>query len=187
MNSDLESLQLQLTSIRQDAPGLWNGLSDAQFHWRPSPGKWSIGECFAHLNETARKTIPTLDEMIARAKAQGLTRQGPHVLGLIERLFIKSLEPPPRLRARAPKRLQPPPSDHRAVADVAREFLEWQDAIDARVVKADGLDLSRVKGPSPAFPLIRWSLGAMLSITLAHERRHIWQAREVRNHPEFPA
>ncbi len=186
MNADLESYRLQLLSIRQDVPGVWNGLTDAQFNWKPAAAKWSIGDCFAHLNETAKRTVPTLDEMLARARRQGLTSDGPFVLGLVERMFIKSLEPPPRMRAKAPKRLQPIPATHRSLEAVSREFMEWQDAIDIRLERADGIDLTRVKGPSPAVPLIRWTLGAMLSITLAHERRHIWQAREVRNHPSFP-
>lgn len=186
MNADLESYRLQIVTIRQDAPGLWNGLTDAQFNWRPSPDKWSIGDCFAHLNETAKRTVPVLDEMIARARSRGLLANGPFVLGLIERTFVKSLEPPPRFRGKAPKRLQPVPSTHRALEPVTREFLNWQDAIDARLDSADGVDLVRVKGPSPAQPIIKWTLAGLLSITLAHERRHIWQAREVRNHPAFP-
>lgn len=187
MNADLESCRLQLLSIRQDVPGVWNGLSPAQFNWRPSPDKWSIAECLEHLNETARKTLPTLDDMIARARASGLMSNGPFVLGLIERMFIKSLEPPVRYRAKAPKRLAPRPATSYVVEEVATEFMRLQDALDARLEQADGVHLTKVKGPSPAFPMLKWSLGAMLSITLAHERRHIWQAREIRNHPQFPA
>lgn len=187
MNSDLESYRLQLVAIRQDAPSLWGGLTDAQFNWKPSADKWSIGECLAHLNQTASKTVPVLDEMIARGRSKGLLANGPFVPGLIERMFIRSLEPPVRMRAKAPKRLLPPSSSTLSIESVSREFFEWQDAIDARLDRADGINLVRVKGPSPAFPLIKWSLSAMLAITLAHERRHIWQARELRKHPQFPS
>ena len=38
----------------------------------------------------------------------------------------------------------------------------------------------------PAAPLLKWSLGTMFAITLAHERRHLWQARVVRNDRNFP-
>lgn len=186
MNADLESYRLQLLSIRQDVPGVWNGLSDTQFNWKADPAKWSIGECFAHLNQTAKRTIPILDEMIARGRAKGWTGHGPFALGLVERTFVKSLEPPPRLRAKAPKRLQPVVAGTLSVSEVSREFLAWQEALDERIGLSDGLDLLRVKGPSPAVPLVRWSLSAMFAVTLAHERRHVWQAREVRKHPGFP-
>jgi len=35
--------------------------------------------------------------------------------------------------------------------------------------------------------MITWSLGTMFAVTLAHERRHIWQARRVRNDKNFPS
>jgi hypothetical protein len=67
------------------------------------------------------------------------------------------------------------------------EFKEWQAAIADRIQRADGLDLKRARERSPAVPLFKWSLGTMLAITLAHERRHLWQARTVRNDKGFPA
>jgi hypothetical protein len=35
-------------------------------------------------------------------------------------------------------------------------------------------------------PLWTWSLGTFIAVMLAHERRHIWQAREVRKATAFP-
>jgi len=34
---------------------------------------------------------------------------------------------------------------------------------------------------------VKWSLGAYFQLMLAHERRHVWQARIVRQNPAFPA
>jgi len=64
---------------------------------------------------------------------------------------------------------------------IVADFMEWQDKLGATIRRADGLDLVRPRGRSPALPLIKWSLGALIAITLAHERRHLWQARQVRN------
>ncbi len=187
MNSDIESFRYQLISIEQDAPGLWRGLSDTQFSWRAAPGRWSIGDCFDHLNQTARAYVPVIDQTIERARARGLTSNGPFVHGPLERMFIRSMEPPPRYRVRGPRVFQPSSSSQRSVTAVSREFLAWQRAIDERIARADGVDLRRARGPSPAVPLIRWSLGAMLAVMLAHERRHLWQAREVRREKAFPS
>jgi hypothetical protein len=65
-------------------------------------------------------------------------------------------------------------------------FAQWQDRLEERVRAADGLDLRRARQRSPVFPLVKWSLGTMLALVLAHERRHIWQARQVRNERQFP-
>jgi hypothetical protein len=34
---------------------------------------------------------------------------------------------------------------------------------------------------------VNWSLGGFFQMMLAHERRHTFQARQVRQNPAFPA
>src|SRR5262245_47117128 len=94
MNSEIEGYQDQLLSIRQDAPGIVGGLAEDGVNWRPAPNRWSIGECFAHLNVSAKRSIEALDEAIADARARGLTASGPFTYPLLERLFVRSQEPP---------------------------------------------------------------------------------------------
>jgi len=65
-------------------------------------------------------------------------------------------------------------------------FADWQDRLVERIKTADGFDLRRVRRRSPVLPLMKWSLGTMFALVLAHERRHIWQARQVRNQKGFP-
>jgi hypothetical protein len=65
--------------------------------------------------------------------------------------------------------------------DVLREFFDWQDQFADRLRRADGLDLRRARARSPVLPWLRYSLGTAFRAFLAHERRHIWQARQVRN------
>lgn len=89
----------------------------------------------------------------------------------------RSMEPPAKLRFRAPATLMAhaPLSRHA----VMTRFLDTQDQIAVRVRRADGVDLRRVKVKA-LFGPIRISLGQTLQVLLAHERRHIWQARAVR-------
>lgn len=179
MDAALEVYETQLLSIRQQVPGLVAHLSDAQFHWSPAPNRWSMAQCFEHLNATARAFVPAIDRAMADARARGLTGSSPFAYSLFERLFLRSTEPPPRLRMRAPRVLVPAPD--KPMDAVLGEFNVWQDRLGERIRLADGLDLRRARARSPAFPLVRWSLGSLFAITLAHERRHLWQARQVRN------
>lgn len=77
------------------------------------------------------------------------------------------------------------PTPARPLDAVVAEFMDWQQKLAERVRSADGFHMVRARTRSPAFPLFRWSLGSLFAITLAHERRHIWQARQVRNAPNF--
>jgi len=184
MNAELESYSDQLLSVRQDAVGLMSGLSDAQFNWRPSPGRWSMAGCFDHLNKSAAQLfIPRIDVAIARAAAQNLKSNGPFAYSAFERWCVRTNDAPAKMRFKAPKRVQPEPE--KPLDDVRREFIGWQDALADRLRKADGLDLRRAREKSP-LPFVKWSLGAYIQLMLAHERRHTWQARQVRQHPNFP-
>jgi hypothetical protein len=178
VNAQLESFQDQLISIRQPVPGLVASLSDAQFRWSPDGKRWSMAHCFDHLNVTAREAVSNIDAALAKARARGLTAPGPFVYPLLERLFVSSMEPPVRLRMRAPKKLRPAPDKPKA--DIVGEFMQWQDRLEERIRQADGIDLRRARSRSPASDLITWSLGTLFASTLAHERRHLWQARQVR-------
>jgi hypothetical protein len=51
------------------------------------------------------------------------------------------------------------------------------------IQEADGLDLARAKTP---FGWFKMPLGAFLTHVTTHNRRHLWQAEQVRNDPNFP-
>jgi hypothetical protein len=182
MNAEIEGYLDQLLSLRQDAPGIIARLSDQQANWRPTPQRWSIAECLGHLNQSARESTRRVDEAIASGRANGLTASGPFSYPLWERLFVQSLEPPPSPRVRTTAALRPVRDAN--PADVLREFLDWQDQFAERLRQADGLDLQWVRVKSPVLSWLRYSLGTAFRAFLAHERRHVWQARQVRQELE---
>jgi DinB superfamily len=184
VNSEIEGYFDQLLSIKQDAPGIVAGLSTDQFQWRPDPKRWSIGECFDHLNKAARNFIVSFDSSLADARSRRLTADGPFAYPAYERLLVHLMGPATRMRFPAPGAFKPS-SGHEPAA-VMREFFDWQEQFAERLQKADGLDLRRVRTRSPAAKWLRYSLGIAFQTFLAHERRHLAQARRVRNDPKFP-
>ena len=184
MNSELDWYLEEIRYIRQDVAAIVANLDDVQFTWRPAPDRWSIGECFEHLNLTAAAFVPAIDAAIEDARASNLRSDGPFVYPLFERMFVASNEPPPRRRFRAFSAYRPP--SRLSPDTVMNGFSSWQDRLAERIKGADGLDLRRARRRSPILPLMKWSLGTMFALVLAHERRHIWQARQVRNERRFP-
>src|ERR1700674_1085610 len=153
MTAELEGYRDQLLSIQQDTSGIVANLSDDQFNWRPAANRWSIGECFDHLNATARAYMPAIDRAIATARGRGLKSPGPFSYSLFERLFLRWNEPPPKLRLPAPKVLKP--AAGRPLEPVIRDFMGWQEQLADRIRIADGLDLSRARSRAPALPLFK--------------------------------
>ena len=159
-------------------------LSDQQINWRPSDGRWSIAECLAHLTAIGRAYIPPIEQAIERGLARGYFGGRDFEPGRIGRWLIAQMEPPPKRRMSAPRKIVPQRVESgslvmSAYADMHRDLIRV-------VVSAKGLDLSRVKVSSPLMPLLRQPLGTWLGVLPAHERRHLWQARHVRQEPSFP-
>jgi len=180
---ELRDYYEQIENIKEDAQELTAILNDAQFNWRPSPKQWSISECLAHLNVVNSKDLPVISAEIERGRKAGITAPGPFRYGAFSKWFVRFMDAPPKFKVRAPK-IYLPPAGHQK-DEVIPEFLRIHSEILDVLVKANGLDLARLKVPSPAGPF-QFGLGQRLALIAAHDRRHLWQAWQVRKHPEFP-
>jgi DinB superfamily len=161
------------------------GLSPTQISWKPGSNRWSIAECLAHLNVTGELYLAALDRAIAHGRARGWTGHGPFRHGwLVQFFFIRALEPPVRRKFTAPRIFQPASGPDASEA-VAR-FLALQDDLIKRIHAANGLDLARIKVTSPATRLLRMTLGQAFAAVAVHQRRHLLQARNVRDSHQFP-
>jgi DinB family protein len=173
----------QIENIKEDATELTATLSDEQFNWRPRPKRWSISECLAHLNLTDGIALPEIAAAIEQARKAGMTAPGPFRYSLFSRTFIRYVEPPPKVRVKVPKGYEPPAGHSKD--QVVPEFVALHDRWLELIAQADGLDLARIKVGIPV-RRVKFSLGQRFALLTAHDRRHLWQAWEVRRHREFP-
>jgi hypothetical protein len=95
-------------------------------------------------------------------------------------LFTGYLEPPPKWwsKMRAPRKIRPrtaPP-----LADALAGFLASQADLRAFLGANADLDLAGIRFPNPFLPGIFFSIATGLHVTVAHERRHLWQGWRIR-------
>jgi hypothetical protein len=185
MTPELQAMLDQLDAIKRDGEAIASGLSDAQFNWHPGQDRWSIAECLQHLNVGVSKTLPAFDRAIAEGRSKGQTASGPFTYGWFTRWMVASMEPPPKWRMTTPSILRVPAGGSYRAADVLPEFGRVRDQLAERMRHADGLDLARVRTISPVNRLLRLPLGGYFQFIIAHDRRHLWQARQVRTAPGF--
>jgi hypothetical protein len=183
MTPELQQLLRQIDAIKADGPAVCAGLSESQFNWRPGEGRWSIAECLVHLNRSVSATLPAFDRAIADGRAKGRLAKsgGPSRYGWFSRWMIGSMEPPPKRRMKTFGVFAVPVGGTHTLARVLPEFVAMRDQLAERVRRADGLDLTGNRTVSPVTRLLRMPLGAYLQFVIAHDRRHLWQARQVRN------
>jgi hypothetical protein len=185
MEAELAARARGLAAVLADAEALAGALAPEQLAWRPAPGRWSVADCVNHLNVTVSKYLPRIDAMLAQGRAEGRTARGPFRHPWTGNWFVRMLEPPPRRRLRVPGVFAPLPG---AAPDAQlAEFRALRAELLGRVAQADGLDLAALRTASPAARYLVLSLGQCFAALAAHDRRHLWQARRVVEHPDFPA
>jgi hypothetical protein len=177
---DVVALEAALDAAERDARDLVAGVSEAQGAWRPAPDAWSIAECVDHLATANRIYLGAMTPPADRALTNGRRRRRPIQPGVLGGLFVRSMEPPVKTysKRRAPRTIRPrtaPP-----LADAVRAFLASQDDVRRFLRTYADIDLSGVHFPNPFVPGIRFSLATGLHVIAAHERRHLWQAWNVR-------
>jgi hypothetical protein len=181
---ELDAFRAQFEQISSDAEALVSPLTDDQFYWQPATGGWSCAQCVEHLNMSARTYLPTIDEGIAAAIKAGQYGTGPFTYNWLGRLIVAAVSPPPKMRVKAARNIQP--VNDRPRAQVMAAFRAYQVQYVDRLRQADGLNLAKARVGSPVSPWIRLPLGSGFALAVAHQRRHLWQAARVVESPEFP-
>lgn len=180
MRSDLDMIRREVAAVNEDAVRLCAGLTEEQLGWRPQPGRWSIAENLAHLNITTQANIPAIEYGLRAAAEKGWRSPGPYELGLMGTLFVRYLEPPYRMKSKAPASIRP--CLQGPASESLPQFLRSQELVLQSVERAQGLDLARARFTSPFASALRMSVMAAFCTTTAHQRRHLWAARQLRGH-----
>lgn len=160
-------------------------LSLDQLRWRPRPGAWSIVECLEHLNLTLAYYLPRIEQAIVQTEREPRDRSTSDLVCSKSELdFLQQVEPPVRSAWIAPAILLPFPAvDPDRVADL---FPRLRERYAKAVLSASGLDLANNSVVGSIHPSVQ-SVGGIIRLLAAHDRRHIWQAVQVRQMPAFPA
>jgi hypothetical protein len=182
---ELADLDRQFAALKAEASELVDGLKESQFNWRPHERGWSMAECLLHLNIVGDRYVHVIEKALAEARARGSSDQGPFRHGWLGRWILANTEPPPKRKSKAVRSFTP--AYGQPLTAVMPTFVHLQGQLALQLEEANGLGLIRIKVPAPGMGPIRLNLYLTFAWIAAHERRHLWQARQVRNQANFPA
>ena len=177
--TELQELLDEVTACEREAADIVGDMSDADINWQQHPGQsWSVAQCLDHLS--------TMNAYYLRGFAthlQEATRNPPGPFkGLSPtatgRWFVRSLEPPVRRKMKSPKAAVPRSTVPRE--GLVESFVRSHDAYRAMLKAAAQVDVNRVKGPNPFIKFVTMRVSTVLLIIPAHDRRHLWQAQNVK-------
>lgn len=179
MHPQLDGHRTGFVDLKDEATGLVADVDEDVMQRRPDTDTWSVVQCIDHLNTTGWLLLRKMEENIQRGHQKGKYGDPPFEYGVVSRWFVHVLEPSSGWTFDAPSLFEPDAPHTLYPAEVIDEFLALQDQLADCVEAAEGLDLHGIRFESPALPLLRISMGAWFEATLAHERRHLKQARRT--------
>ncbi|HEX9579548.1 MAG TPA: DinB family protein [Gemmatimonadales bacterium] len=174
--AEVAELIRQFEAIVSDAKALAGPLSEEAFNRQPASGGWSPGQCLEHLNITERAMLQNMRPAAANVRSQGRRAEGPTRHGFLMGWFIRTMEPPVKRRLRTGAGFVP--SSTLAKDAVLAEFARLHQDVLSLLKEADGYDLSP-KVQSPFAKFLRYKLGSAFALMAAHDRRHVWQAKQA--------
>lgn len=148
-------------------------LSVDQLRWTPRSDRWSIAANLDHMNRTLSYYLPRLEQAL-REDRRAINREkweSPES----EELLVGQMEPPVEQPMRAPSAVLPGLALD--VDRIAEQFPLLRNEFARIVQSISAVDLG-LSIPGTLHPPVQ-SLGAVVCLLAAHERRHLWQVQQI--------
>jgi hypothetical protein len=71
--------------------------------------------------------------------------------------------------------------------EIVRVYHEAHEVIRQLIADAADVDLTRATFQNPFIPIVRMRVATGLAVLAAHDRRHLWQAEQVKLAPGYPS
>lgn len=168
-----------VAAMEADLIQLTSSLTEAQFHAPSRTGGWSVSYCIEHLTLVGLAYLPLWDAALREAARQKRRADPSFPYAWWQRRILLYAQNPAKLRRKTTTPFEP--CSRRSIKDAVARFLIMHGELARRVNGGDGLDVSRSRIKSPCVPSFRYPLSFSFDLALAHERRHLAQAWQVRH------
>ena len=180
----LSDVGLGLEAVTQDAQATFGACDVRQLNWRPDPARWSVAQCFEHLLTANGLMFRAAEEALSGTAPRTVWQRMPVMPRVVGRLLVRSQAPGATRKFKAPSKALPGASD--IAADVVERFIAQQRDAVQQIQSLDEGHASRAIMTSPFVKVITYSVLDGWRLVLAHDRRHVEQARAVMLSPGFP-
>ena len=159
-------------------------LTNEQLNWKPDVSKWSIAQCLDHLIVSNSSYFPTFDKLINKTYQLPLLQKLNPFNKLFGPIMVRYLGPQSKQKLKNPKIFSP--STSTLPSTIIDDFSKHQEILINYFNQLNFLDKDKIVITSPASSFITYSLHHAMQIITVHEQRHINQAKNVLNHPNYP-
>jgi uncharacterized damage-inducible protein DinB len=173
----LKELSQDVSRIKE-AGAFFNSSDKNKLVYCPEKGQWTVVQVLEHLNAYNRHYLPLIEKELAVVTYD---TNAWFASGYWGEKFTKMMKPKNvfeiKNKMKTSKKMSFPNSLN--VDTVLKEFLTGQDKLLQLLELAKGKDLAKIHIPITFTKLIKLRLGDTLRFLIAHEQRHMIQARNT--------
>ena len=180
----LVDVRTELDAIAADAGTAFGRLDARQINWKADASRWSVAQCLEHLLTANRQMVEMADQALDATRGRTLWQRLPIWPGLLGRMLVRTQSPNATRRFKAPGKAQPAASALDTA--IVGRFVDQQRELIAKLDASATRDLAGVVMASPFLGIVTYSVLDGWRLIVAHERRHVQQAKQVMATPGFP-
>lgn len=156
---------------------LFSKIPDQQLNFQPNSQSWSIAQNLEHLIVINESYYPILNELHSHEYSAPFQAKFKFLVNFFGSFVLKSVEPSRRKKMKTFPIWEPMNSS--VSHGIIERFIQHQEELKKAIEAAAPLISNEVVIHSPASRLIVYKLATAFDIIVAHESRHINQAKEL--------
>ena len=184
MTQELSQLVDDLNAVAADARSSFGQLTTQQLNWKPSASEWSVAQCLDHLITSNAGYIPIINKIKRGEYKRSFKERLPLLPRVFGSLVLNAVKPETKRKLKAGKLFEPASSA--IPADIVSRFEAQQKQIAEQMSSTEELDLRKIIITSPVASFVTYSLFNGYQIIVAHDQRHVAQAKRVMARDGFP-
>lgn len=169
----LKRLEDRVEEHISDTISLFQNLSAGDLNKPSASGGWSIAQCLNHLNSYGDFYLPHIQRQLFKLPDANMSEFTSSWFGAY---FTKMMDPQNGKKKYKAMKGHIPATDLDA-AKVVGEFLRQQELLMGYLRQASKKDLNKIKIPISISKLIKLRLGDVFQFLIAHNERHMQQAK----------
>ena len=183
-NPYLEELIKEVKSVSEEVVKTYGSLSTVQLNWKPDASQWSIGQCVHHLITTNQLYFKVFRELNTGNRKPTFWERIPILPDILGKMVLRSVQPQNTKKVKTFKIFLPTTSniDLEIISTFENQQLEFIQLLE----NSDQLNHGRIVVSSPVFSLVTFRLQDCCNMLIAHEKRHVLQAKRVLFSDQFP-
>jgi len=168
----LDLLEDQVENHIHEAAKIFQNLSAEELLKQAASGGWSIAQCLWHLNSYGDYYLPKIKSGLAKKYPASADFKSTW----LGNYFTQMMKPGAQMKKYKAFKNHVPPGELNAHKVVA-EFIQQQEQLLTYLKQARQTDMNRIRIPISVLSWIKLKLGDVFQFIIAHDERHLQQAR----------